>query len=169
MKVYRTEYCYRLTQRNAASSLCPLVRAYCIQTPSNDVWKQHRHKWMKCVRACTVQPVSVFLFISSLFRRHVIFPSFPWSFRITLFFSSLVYEICCSLHVLSQQVGGFSYNIVRFIKLSCIRCNVYDACLWEGRRGMNGIAQSVRGCIQKFPDWPPGARTAKGIALCHCH
>jgi hypothetical protein len=24
-----------------------------------------------------------------------------------------------------------------------------------------------RGCIQKFPDWPPGARTANGIALCH--
>jgi hypothetical protein len=25
----------------------------------------------------------------------------------------------------------------------------------------------VRGCIQKFPDWPPGARTANGKALCH--
>jgi len=25
----------------------------------------------------------------------------------------------------------------------------------------------TRGCIQKFPDWPPGARTANGIALCH--
>jgi hypothetical protein len=24
-----------------------------------------------------------------------------------------------------------------------------------------------RGCIQKFPDWPPGARTANGTALCH--
>jgi hypothetical protein len=22
-------------------------------------------------------------------------------------------------------------------------------------------------CIQKFPDWPPGARTANGTALCH--
>jgi len=22
------------------------------------------------------------------------------------------------------------------------------------------------GCIQKFPDWPPGARTANGTALC---
>jgi hypothetical protein len=21
----------------------------------------------------------------------------------------------------------------------------------------------IRGCIQKFPDWPPGARTANGI------
>jgi hypothetical protein len=25
----------------------------------------------------------------------------------------------------------------------------------------------LRGCIQKFPDWPPGARTANGTALCH--
>jgi hypothetical protein len=25
----------------------------------------------------------------------------------------------------------------------------------------------VRGCIQKFPDWPPGARTANGTVLCH--
>jgi hypothetical protein len=24
----------------------------------------------------------------------------------------------------------------------------------------------VRGCIQKFPDWPPGARTANGTVLC---
>jgi hypothetical protein len=26
---------------------------------------------------------------------------------------------------------------------------------------------NVRGCIQKFSDWPPGARTANGTALCH--
>jgi hypothetical protein len=25
----------------------------------------------------------------------------------------------------------------------------------------------LRGCIQKFPDWPRGARTANGTALCH--
>jgi hypothetical protein len=25
----------------------------------------------------------------------------------------------------------------------------------------------MRGYIQKFPDWPPGARTANGTALCH--
>jgi hypothetical protein len=26
---------------------------------------------------------------------------------------------------------------------------------------------SIRWCIQKFPDWPPGARTANVTALCH--
>jgi hypothetical protein len=25
----------------------------------------------------------------------------------------------------------------------------------------------IRGCIQKFPDWPLGARTGNGTALCH--
>jgi hypothetical protein len=25
----------------------------------------------------------------------------------------------------------------------------------------------LRGCVQKFPDWPPGARTANGTALYH--
>jgi hypothetical protein len=25
----------------------------------------------------------------------------------------------------------------------------------------------VRDCIQKFPNWPPGARTANGTAICH--
>jgi hypothetical protein len=25
----------------------------------------------------------------------------------------------------------------------------------------------IRGCIQKFHNWPPGARTVNGTALCH--
>jgi hypothetical protein len=25
----------------------------------------------------------------------------------------------------------------------------------------------LRGCVQNFTDWPPGARTANGTALCH--
>jgi hypothetical protein len=27
--------------------------------------------------------------------------------------------------------------------------------------------ERIRRCIQKFPDWPPGARTANCTALCH--
>jgi hypothetical protein len=29
------------------------------------------------------------------------------------------------------------------------------------------MGMDVRGCVQNFPDWPPGARTANGTALCH--
>jgi hypothetical protein len=44
-----------------------------------------------------------------------------------------------------------------------------------GRVVMNGErtriqkrpGRKVRGCIQKFPYWPPGARTANGTALYH--
>jgi len=31
----------------------------------------------------------------------------------------------------------------------------------------NKSAAFIRGCIQKFPDWPPVARTANGTALCY--
>jgi len=33
-------------------------------------------------------------------------------------------------------------------------------------RTMKNISR-VRRCIQKFPDWPPGARTANDTVLCH--
>jgi hypothetical protein len=29
------------------------------------------------------------------------------------------------------------------------------------------VSVQIRGCIQKFSDWPPGARTTNGRALCH--
>jgi hypothetical protein len=35
----------------------------------------------------------------------------------------------------------------------------------QGAYGRGG--NLIRGCIQKFPDWPPGARTANGTVLCH--
>jgi hypothetical protein len=31
----------------------------------------------------------------------------------------------------------------------------------------NSIISELRGCIQKFSDWPPGARATNGKALCH--
>jgi hypothetical protein len=40
---------------------------------------------------------------------------------------------------------------------------------WHGAQfsSVRYIANRIRGCIQKFPDWLPGARTANGTALCH--
>jgi hypothetical protein len=34
-------------------------------------------------------------------------------------------------------------------------------------RDVDVYRRMIRGCIQTFPDWPPGARTANGTALCH--
>jgi hypothetical protein len=31
----------------------------------------------------------------------------------------------------------------------------------------NAVVINIRGCIQTFPDWPLGTRTANGKALCH--
>jgi hypothetical protein len=35
----------------------------------------------------------------------------------------------------------------------------------DGKVPVTGL--TIRGCIQKFPDWPPVAITANGTALCH--
>jgi hypothetical protein len=39
------------------------------------------------------------------------------------------------------------------------------------RTKRNGVLATIlfklRGSLQKFPDWPPGARTANGTVLCH--
>jgi hypothetical protein len=44
----------------------------------------------------------------------------------------------------------------------------------QSRSGHDGEEKSslatsllIRGCIQKFPDWPPGAKTENGRALWH--
>jgi hypothetical protein len=38
---------------------------------------------------------------------------------------------------------------------------------WRSLEYMDFIPKTLRRCNQKFPDWPPGARTANGTALCH--
>jgi hypothetical protein len=37
----------------------------------------------------------------------------------------------------------------------------------EETASRHGGKLKIRKCIQKFPDWSPGARTANGAALCH--
>jgi hypothetical protein len=45
----------------------------------------------------------------------------------------------------------------------------YSSIIQDKRRWMISLfdQRHVRRCIQKFPDWPPEARTANGTALCH--
>jgi len=45
-------------------------------------------------------------------------------------------------------------TLVRWLKLWAAVTNI----LWR--------KQQLRECIQKFPYWPPGAKTANGTALC---
>jgi hypothetical protein len=54
---------------------------------------------------------------------------------------------------------------------SCSTRGRDEKCIQHFGRKTCGIDRledlGIRGCIQKFPDWPPGARTANGTAFCH--
>jgi hypothetical protein len=52
--------------------------------------------------------------------------------------------------------------------LLCILCRIKTVtnCPYVSNSPRVCLAH-IRGCIKKFPDWPLGARTANGTALCH--
>jgi hypothetical protein len=52
---------------------------------------------------------------------------------------------------MAQATVSFSSTVIREIRYSCV--------LFSGKHMYEGI--------QKFPDWPSGARTANGTAVCH--
>jgi hypothetical protein len=65
----------------------------------------------------------------------------------------------CSSVCLAAANGGKEYTVITndvndymnlLVRIAHIICN-----------------HLVQGCIQKFPDWPPGGRTANDTALCH--
>jgi hypothetical protein len=43
----------------------------------------------------------------------------------------------------------------------------YRNTIWGHNPGDLYFNTNVQGRIRKIPDWPPGARTANGTALCH--
>jgi hypothetical protein len=61
--------------------------------------------------------------------------------------------LCCFCFVLSA-----------FICMLCIFMTYSTSCCCHYK---HKDTWNVRVCIQNFPDWPPGARTANGTALCH--
>jgi hypothetical protein len=72
-----------------------------------------------------------------------------------------VKEICIVLGFSSNEDMGdtLGYSVVRLHVLPSFRFMVqlkYKILMWK-----------LRGCIQKFPDWPLGARIANGTALCY--
>jgi hypothetical protein len=59
-------------------------------------------------------------------------------------------------HVETVEQSGRSVtrlNVLRLLNNGNVTLTISKFYIWE--------------CIQKFPDWPPGARTANGTALCH--
>jgi hypothetical protein len=52
-------------------------------------------------------------------------------------------------------------------RVKIIRHNAIHTCDGGMPVSVEILRTRVRGRIQKFPDWPPGTRTANGTALCH--
>jgi hypothetical protein len=66
---------------------------------------------------------------------------------------SLILAFCvCSVYFTLWAVSGLRIAVVLKLKY---------------RYKVRIVNTVVRGCIQKFPGWPSGARTANGTALCH--
>jgi hypothetical protein len=54
------------------------------------------------------------------------------------------------------------------IRITVSTCPDFHLGYTQYTRGINPtVLMNLRGCIQTFPDWPPGARTANGTILCH--
>jgi hypothetical protein len=66
-----------------------------------------------------------------------------------------------------QRCYAISDNVVTtFLIPTLIHCNratEIQICY----RMTTAVTITIRGCIQNFPDWPSGARTVNGTALCH--
>jgi hypothetical protein len=45
--------------------------------------------------------------------------------------------------------------------------NLFSGSVDDPQRKLKASFKGIRGCIQKFPVWPSGARFANGTALCH--
>jgi hypothetical protein len=72
---------------------------------------------------------------------------------------------CAHTHLLNATLNGafcLSCRLILHLKVMYI----YPDSVAE-TSAVGKIFTDVGGYIQKFPDWPPGARTANGIALCH--
>jgi len=72
-------------------------------------------------------------------------------------------DLLCCLSVSSKYCKCFTrFLSFRILSSSCSSLNITFSSIILREKYMN-----IQGCIQKFPDWPPGAGTAHGTALCH--
>jgi hypothetical protein len=46
-------------------------------------------------------------------------------------------------------------------------CNKFHMLCFNGSLVIAIILRTIQGCIQKVPDWPPGARIANGTCFCY--
>jgi hypothetical protein len=85
-----------------------------------------------------------------------------WLFVNVETFRELVLIICLNIHTFPAFRLRYSWCYESGWKLELLQhnnpatyCFLLSCCF------------NIWGCIQKFPDWPPGARTVNATALCH--
>jgi hypothetical protein len=84
--------------------------------------------------------------------------------------------------LISEMFGLFWFPVSSFLASDILPStlrNTFQVCSFHRFREQVSYQRKITGniayfnlqvytrCIQTFPDWPPGARTANGIALCH--
>jgi len=97
-----------------------------------------------------VSPVHLRVSFSELLNRFQLNLVWGWGFCIKKLLDEFTFSI---LHESRLQENTFSLSLSRSRK-------AYGTKSWYMIQ-----SSDTRGCIQKFPDWPPGARTANGTVL----
>jgi hypothetical protein len=96
-------------------------------------------------------------------------PSFPFTFR--CHYSRRIKLFPIGMCITYKQNGVWiRQNAIREIVQGHESCALTMYILSDGSRvwpATSWTDHKLRGCIQKFPDWPPGERIANGTALCH--
>jgi hypothetical protein len=71
-------------------------------------------------------------------------------------------------NVIVQKLNTTQNIALMKIYKSCLKISLCDDYLMKLKNTLLFLWSLIyRRCIQKFPDWPPGARTTNGKALCH--
>jgi hypothetical protein len=72
--------------------------------------------------------------------------------------------------IIKLSVCSLTSNLTFQTQIICLNTSSLITCVNEFLKDWRRLWMcvcAIRGCIQKFSDWPTGARTAHGKALCH--
>jgi hypothetical protein len=74
-------------------------------------------------------------------------------------------------YVLAQDYVDSVTEFLLYVTLLYLTLPYLDFNMCQNKIQFRGFLRAlkiiIRMCIRKFPDWPPGARTANGTARCH--
>jgi len=72
-----------------------------------------------------------------------------------------------TLHLHSKVIDVWTDNLFIFLPCTCTSTSTRTRTIPVLSNFIISNLNKLRGCIQKFQDWPPGTRNANGTAPCH--